>query len=416
MDRIRLLQHDLLIVEAHLLLPERLRNRLPAIDRGWKGFGLDETEASPSAATLAQQRQQLLSQTLTRLQETDTQATFNSIRDAIQTAGRKPGFYFVHADVPHAPWQFLPDGRQYAIRRNPFPGLTYELWTGSAAVVDEAFQRHLLQTQYADRLGGEILDRLRSAGLYERALVVVAADHGISFRAGEPRRGANETNMPNIANVPLLIKAPSQERGVVDDAAVRTLDIVPTMARLLGGRLPWDMDGIPPPAETRTPPLRSGSPTRDFHPHDAPLRTDHRIRDARERREQRMLGPSRDVYGIGSLMPLVGRRPSALDLLPAVADEGVRLDGAADYANVAPDTRVVPAYVSGAVTGLAAGDEVAVAIDGRIQATTRVRPEGEELVFAALVPPTTLAPGSHAVAIYRVVDPARLRELRQEAA
>jgi hypothetical protein len=115
-------------------------------------------------------------------------------------------------------------------------------------------------------------------------------------------------------------------------------------------------------------------------------------------------------------MRLVGRRPSALDLLPAGVGEGVRLDGAPDYANVAPDTGVVPAYVSGAVTGLAAGDEVAVAIDGRIQATTRVRREGDEHVFAALVPPTTLTPGSHTVAIYRVVGPARLRELRQEAA
>jgi hypothetical protein len=222
--------------------------------------------------------------------------------------------------------------------------------------------------------------------------------------------------MPDIANVPLLIKAPGQHRGRVDDSAVRSIDILPTLSLLLGSRLPWEADGVPAGRRRDDP----GTPIDVSHEGEPKITTVAfgrivAMRDARERREERMLGrSSAAVYRIGSDPRLVGRRLSTLDVLPPT-DERVSLDGAADYAHVRPGVGLVPAYVSGATSGLAPGDEVAIAIDGRVQATTRIRPERDANVFAALVPPASLTAGSHVVAVFHVLGAGRLRELRRAA-
>ena len=77
-------------------------------------------------------------------------------------------------------------------------------------------------------------------GLFDRALVVVTADHGVSFQAGDSRRNVDASNIGEIAGVPLLIKAPGQRAGVVDSAAT-TEDILPTIGSLLGAR--WSAGG-----------------------------------------------------------------------------------------------------------------------------------------------------------------------------
>ena len=43
--------------------------------------------------------------------------------------------------------------------------------------------------------------------------------------------------------MPLFVKLPHQQRGRVDRAAARTLDIVPTIAAAAGVRIPWRVDG-----------------------------------------------------------------------------------------------------------------------------------------------------------------------------
>ncbi len=103
----------------------------------------------------------------------------------------------------------------------------------------QAYQRHLLQVGYADRLLGDLLERLRDTGMYDRSLVVVTADHGMSFREGESGRVASQANLEDIAFVPLFVKQPGQERGEVVDHHVETIDVLPTIAEVLGFRIPW---------------------------------------------------------------------------------------------------------------------------------------------------------------------------------
>jgi len=73
--------------------------------------------------------------------------------------------------------------------------------------------------------------------------MVVTADHGISFRAGEKRRPVSNGNLQDIAYVPLFVKLPHQRRGRVEPARARTLDIVPTIADAIDVRIPWQVDG-----------------------------------------------------------------------------------------------------------------------------------------------------------------------------
>ena len=100
---------------------------------------------------------------------------------------------------------------------------------------------------------GRLVARLRRTGLYDRALVVVTADHGISFRAGQKRRPLSDANLQDIAYVPLFVKLPHQRRGRIEGAPARTIDIVPTIADAIGVRIPWHVDGHsllgPRPAE-----------------------------------------------------------------------------------------------------------------------------------------------------------------------
>ena len=240
LDRLRALESDLEVVVQHLLLPADLRDGLPAIDRVWEGF---EGGAAPEGALRGGSN--LRRDVLDRLARDDATAGFERAIQALGRRGSRPPLVFLHSTLPHGPWRFLPDGRQYPTHRGGFPGLESHGWTGPQWQVDQGFQRHVLQVQYTDRLVGAVLDALRASGRYDDAVVVLAADHGAAFRTGAPRRPASRANAQDIAGVPLLVKLPRQRAGAVDDRAVRTVDVLPTIAAATGTRVPWRTDGIP---------------------------------------------------------------------------------------------------------------------------------------------------------------------------
>ena len=157
----------------------------------------------------------------------------------------RPPLIFMHSSLPHGPARFLPDGRGYVSHRKAYPGFANGRWTRHQWLADQSFQRHVLQVQYTDALVGELLDRVRAAGLYDEAVIVVTADHGISFRAGQPRRRLTPETMPDLVVVPFIVKLPGQRAGRVDDGAVRTIDALPTIAEAAGVEVPWRTDAMP---------------------------------------------------------------------------------------------------------------------------------------------------------------------------
>ncbi|HEX6425522.1 MAG TPA: sulfatase-like hydrolase/transferase [Acidimicrobiales bacterium] len=158
-------------------------------------------------------------------------------------SGPRPQMIVHHIVLPHGDWYLTPDGEPYEPAED-LPVGSYGLgWTESGRAVGR--QRHLVQLQAADALLGQTFASLDEAGLFDDALIVVTADHGEAFRAGELMRGLSAENAADVMWTPLFVKAPGQDEPSVEDANVMGVDVVPTIADVLGVDLPWDVDGIP---------------------------------------------------------------------------------------------------------------------------------------------------------------------------
>ena len=205
---------DVSVIYLHLVLPERLTYRLPDIRYGWTW----------------------------RLSHPVRQ--FDAFLESVPDAG-KPGLHFLHIQIPHLPWVYLPSGKRYLPGGDMALFTKRDIWTRDENLVTLAYQRHLLQVGFADRLLGRLLRELKTHDLYDRSLIVVASDHGVSFQPGGSRRHLTEANFKDILTVPLLIKTPHQKQGQVSDRPTRTTDILPSIAGILGVPAPWPTDGIP---------------------------------------------------------------------------------------------------------------------------------------------------------------------------
>ena len=126
-------------------------------------------------------------------------------------------------------------------------------------------QRFLLQLGFVDRQLGALIRRLRGQGIYDRALIVVTADHGGSFETGVgSRRKVTRGNVDEVGPVPLFVKAPRQRRGRVNGALARTLDVMPTIADVLDAPCPSPPTAGPPSAREARRRRLVRIPTRDF--------------------------------------------------------------------------------------------------------------------------------------------------------
>ena len=222
------LAEDTGVVYLHELLPDDLTGGIPSIANGWGNFLQDASGHNDPGRI--------------------DPAFLRSLRPQASSS-----LWYLHLMLPHSPWTYLPSGERYDVRAAPGWG-SDEVWNANQAAVDQYWQRHLLQLGYADLVLGRLLDRLRATGLYDRAVLVVTADHGVSFRAGQKRRPLSEANREDIAYVPLFVKTPGQRRGRIAAVSARTTDIFPTLAGASGVRIPWRVDGHsllgPRPAES----------------------------------------------------------------------------------------------------------------------------------------------------------------------
>ena len=94
---------------------------------------------------------------------------------------------------------------------------------------------------------GWLLDEMRAAGVLDRTVVVITADHGESF--GEHGYNFHGPRVDDpVMRVPLIIRLPpgdgAAKPGTVVDQQVRTVDILPTVLSAVGVPLPERLDGI----------------------------------------------------------------------------------------------------------------------------------------------------------------------------
>jgi hypothetical protein len=355
--RQRRLLSDAGVVYGHVLLPKDVSARLPSIATTWTDFRANA---------------------LNDLKERDEE--FRTFVASIEPTS-EPTLWFLHTLLPHHPWRYLPSGSEYA-RATLIPGLGADgdRWGSDPVLPAQAQQRHLLQVGFVDRLLGELLARLRATGLYTRSLVVVTADHGVSFRPNVSRRRLTNENVVEVGLVPLFVKAPGQSRGRVVDAVMHTTDVLPTIARVLGIRMPWD-DG-------------SG-------PGSSPVGLERKLAAAL-RRQTALFGS--DLYRVGPQLELIGRAVADLQVGDDLDLTSKLLDG----------DGLSQAHVVGLLEGdgAEAGLDLAVAVNGTIEATARTFSFLGDVRFEALVPESALEPPPNEVEVYVVSGGGELLKTR----
>ena len=285
---------------------------------------------------------------------------------AAMEASELPRLHYLHTLLPHVPWRFRPDGSTYA--DIALPGY-FSRWGEDPGQARFGQQRHLLQLGLADRLLGEYLDRLEAIGDFDRATVIVAADHGISFVPGERSRGIGEANVGGIASVPLLYKEPGQRTGTVQHQPVQLIDIVPTIAAQLGLDPPWTFDGrdmfAAGPATDRK--VRGPFGTVDV-PENLTAVVEALAADMHQVFGD---GTTGSLYGLGGAHSLIGTQ--ALDSATAPSQHCWILE----QPTTTPDADGSTGYVYGRIDAPAGADiAVALSIDGVVAATARSYREG----------------------------------------
>ena len=86
-------------------------------------------------------------------------------------------------------------------------------------------------------------NKQKQAGIYDRALIVITADHGVSWKKYAPGRVLSDANADMILPVPLFIKLPGQSDGRVSSQDAQLIDLVPTIAAVAGVTVPWQVAG-----------------------------------------------------------------------------------------------------------------------------------------------------------------------------
>ena len=398
--RMQSLFSDVSIIYLHILLPEDQKSSLPSLQARWRDF------AGGSALLSQAEERQIPAHVWKSLQEsllsgvsmhTDRPQVFRNFLRTIQPT-RQPTLYYLHSLLPHAHYVYLPSGQVYSVDYG-LNGLTKETWSGDEWAATQSYQRYLLQVGFVDTLLGQLIAHLKAADLYEKSLIVVTADHGVSFRPHDNRRSITETNFADIMTVPLFVKAPFQQRGEILEHNVETIDILPTIADILGIKLPWPVDGGSAfSSELRAETEKASS----LSTHITLDRFDTEVRAAVKRQAQ-LFPPATPVLPKAAPPGLVGQSIQDLSMSED-AHLAITIDQSARLAQVDPAAQFLPAHI----TGTLHSEEfrlIALALNGTVRAVTQpwsFAAKGKNGKWSALIDPQFLQPGKNTIEAFGV--------------
>ena len=431
-ERVSSLLSDLSVVYLHIVLPSDLRGELPVVTRSWKNFTgnergkPDKNEKQKKPIPVKQGRWP------NRLTYGGPHQILRFIKNI--HFSERPMLYYLHAGLPHAPWRYLPSGKEYSHPEEykQIRGLSgygeLEMWSSNELAVVQGYQRYLLQLGFTDRILGAILDRIKEVSMYDRSLIIVTADHGVSFRINDKRRPITESNYQDIMPVPLFIKVPNQDQGAISDRNVETIDILPSIAEVLGISLPWPVDGQP---------VFNGSlPERNsklFFTSTKDKKGINRLvfEKALEKKYDtvdKMLtlfgsGLKPDgLFGFGPHINLLGQQ---VDEIKEIGKSGfmVEIDRAKSYEHVDPDASFVPARISGVVmvSGVVENPlNLAVSVNGIMRAVTMSNPIKDGVhEWSAIVSESSFQPGENNINVFHLAkhdETLRIYRMRRKTA
>jgi hypothetical protein len=417
--RMRPLVEEVGLVYAHLVLPGGLSGEMPSVTQAWRRL-TTSTGSGPAVAGSRRTPRETKRHRYLRLHANLARGRPQRFKRFVAEidGGAQPRLHLIHTLLPHVPFQYLPSGRRY--RESPkeiLPGLDGRPGYGTRFLVEQSYQRHLLQLAATDRLLGDLLERLRKTDLYDRAVVAVVADHGISFRLGHDRRLVRAANVEDIAPVPFFVKAPGQHRGRISDKPLRTIDVLPTIADLAGVRVPWSIDGRSAGATTVAAQRHRRIVAKKFR-HTYLVDAPSFERDKRAALQRKLSLFAAGLYAVGPRPELLGRRVADLQPLPRGRERAL-IAAPGRYRDVDPATGFLPTHVAGTVQGgrRRGGRIVALGVNGRIAATglTFALEGSNEEQFSLFIPEKALRPGSNRLSLL-LVNGDRLRVVARLAA
>ncbi len=232
---------DASIVYGHRILPEELRDGLPAIDRSWGAYGSDTDTTDDRPPTGDELTDALYAKwRALGAEEKSVRGQARILAESLGAITAEPSVHMVHVSLPHRPWTLSRSG--VALSYTPTAA------SDPAAQATEfssrlAYQLHSMQVGAVDVAIGDLVERLRAMHSWKDTLLVVTADHGYSLTPPDLGRTVTERNAEEVYRVPLFIKAPGQVEGEVVDDTAMTIDVLPSIADLLDAEVDWDFDG-----------------------------------------------------------------------------------------------------------------------------------------------------------------------------
>ena len=397
MTRLKALFSDLKYVEGKLVLPPGLAAKLPDVSSNFGDFGNGGDE--PDAPVELGKRKKKRGDLAVKAEPQSDPELYEQFIQQVPDSDR--GLTVMHMHLPHQVWKYDLQGNQY--NDSPLEQLSRSLgtWMVNSNGISISQARMYVQTGFADALLGQMRRKLESMGLWKKAIVIVTADHGVSFEGnGVPQRQADERAMGEVANPPLFIKYPGQKKGVVSRKHSMTLDIVPTIAKSLGVKDLYDTTGLPLEGPVPERPITITDPNGKLYTSDVPTMVKQR-NEAIARADER-LGTG-GFYTLGPAPQLIGRKvlPVPKGASQALLDEP---DLGKDYD---PGEDLVPMFITGTWTGSVPlapkkAPLFAIAVNGTVQATTRPFNFAGQVHWGGLVNPASLHQGKNRIGIYRL--------------
>jgi hypothetical protein len=215
---------DASYVYGQRVLPPVARKKVPSIDGTWGGFG----------AVAEKFKEQF---NIGALGQSD------AITKGVDSflASKTPAVHVVHALIPHAPWRLTPDNRIAPLS----PAIT----TSNPDSIDgvrDTYQTFLYQLSAVDSSVLDMMKRLKASKRWDSTMLIVTADHGISFIPAMPQRHSDFSDMSqsdDVYRIPTFIKFPQQQAPSISDCPISNLDIVPTIVDVLQTTTSWTFAG-----------------------------------------------------------------------------------------------------------------------------------------------------------------------------
>ncbi len=401
MPRLSALFIDTGVVYLNMIAPPGIGSRLPDVTQNWEGF-LKSAE---------QEAKRVDAKSIFGSEWVDFFANNQKSRDKIFRdfissirPSERPILNFLDIGFPHTPMEYYPSGKRYSGEAS---GLLDDRWPEDDWYVKGHFQRYMLQLGFVDTLLGELIKGLKESGIYEKCLIVVTADHGVSYRPGDKRRTCRETNFADLMSIPLFVKLPGQEKGMVDNRFVESIDILPSIAHALGVEMPWNVDGV----SLFSPQYQERSRFR-LASHKEPREWVFEKEDV-ERQIKELKRRVLSIFGSGSSKPnglfTIGPHEELLGKIPDVnipVRDGpikTKINEQPFFYDLDLARDVLPLYISGRVEATHVGEELpktlAISLNNRVWVTTKPFNNGD---FAAMLPEEALMQGKNSIEIFAV--------------